>query len=386
MLQRVGIALLAAGLLVACGPGPKPANLLTFERLRKEATGSGTQTVDKKLWKDSDNYYSLAFEAWEDGDDDEAREYGLLGTVLLHTCREQALKAKIDKDIKEFQQRYDATQARKARWAKEKARVEEAVTALQGQLALANRLAESERKRSTEREAMAKTMAAEQALAEVRQRHADLLLRLRDAEKVGGLDFAAGEYNRAKNLLNKATLEIEDAKTSQARMTLEEAATQIASAVEKARPQFDAAKATRAREETNRRLISMAHTVGASEVRVEPRGVVLVFHNLFAGKKRVLSAKGGLRLDRAGKLLFEFPAYTILIEGHTDSKGSDSSNLTLSRTWAQAAMSHYVSKGVKPTRFHASGYGESAPLEDNGTKAGRKRNRRVEVVLLYPRD
>ena len=379
-------ALVALGVCAACGPGPKPANLLTFERLRKEAAGTAIHSADQQLWKDSDNYYRLAFEAWEDGDAEESREYTLLGTVLYHTCKELARKAALDKETTEFQQRYDSTQARRARWAKEKARVEEAVTALQGQLALANRLAESEKARESDREVMAQKFADEQALSQVRQRHADLVLRLQEAEKIAAREYAAGEYNRAKNLLNKATLEIEDAKAGQARMTLEEAAAKIGEAMEKARPLFDKADKVRQREEANQRLVAMAHTAGASEVRVEPRGVVLVLHGLFDGKRTRVSGKGGLRLDKVGKLLFEFPAYNVLIEGHTDDRGSDTANLTTSRAWAQSIMTHYVSKGVKATRLTATGYGEGAPLADSGTTDGRRRNRRIEIIFLFPRD
>ena len=385
--MRVAATVLAAVLLVGCGPGPKPATLLTFERLRKEAEGTAAKSADDKLWKDSDNYYRLAYEAWEDGDDEEAREYTLLGTMLFHTCRELARQREVESEITSFQERYDETKLRRARWVKEKGRTEQAVTALQGQLALANRLAEVEKRRAVERAALQGRVQEEQELAQVRQRHSDLIMRLKESEKILAHKFAAGEYNKARNLLDKAALDIEDGKTREARRTLEKLASQLAAAVEKAQPKFTAASKARDREETNQRLVAMAHTVGASEVRVEPRGVVLVLHKLFDGKATRLTPKASLRLDKAGKLINEFAEYNILIEGHTAKrKGKEDANLTISRAWSLAVMSHYVSKGISTTRLHATGYGAGAPLSDNSTKPGRRRNRRIELVFLFPRD
>jgi outer membrane protein OmpA-like peptidoglycan-associated protein len=70
---------------------------------------------------------------------------------------------------------------------------------------------------------------------------------------------------------------------------------------------------------------------------------------------------------------------TFEIQGHTDSTGSDATNKRVSQTRSDAVMSYLVGKGVDSSRVKAVGYGESNPISDNKTRAGRAKNRRVEI-------
>jgi hypothetical protein len=73
------------------------------------------------------------------------------------------------------------------------------------------------------------------------------------------------------------------------------------------------------------------------------------------------------------------------IEGHTDDVGSVAYNQTLSFKRAVAAATHLVLRdGFDPARIFVKGYGESLPIDDNSKKAGRARNRRVELLILVP--
>lgn len=67
--------------------------------------------------------------------------------------------------------------------------------------------------------------------------------------------------------------------------------------------------------------------------------------------------------------------------GHTDNQGPDELNLDLSERRAQAVLDYLRDKGVK-NRMTAKGYGESEPIADNATKAGRQENRRVVLRVL----
>ncbi|WP_027190754.1 OmpA family protein [Fundidesulfovibrio putealis] len=69
----------------------------------------------------------------------------------------------------------------------------------------------------------------------------------------------------------------------------------------------------------------------------------------------------------------------VVLEGHTDSVGSDSYNQALSNRRANSVKSYFVKKGVEAGRITAIGYGESQPRADNATAEGRKLNRRVEI-------
>jgi len=80
--------------------------------------------------------------------------------------------------------------------------------------------------------------------------------------------------------------------------------------------------------------------------------------------------------------LKRYPRLKVELQGHTDSTGSDKYNLTLSQKRAQSVRDYLVSEGVGPQQLTAKGYGESDPIADNKTEAGRAENRRVAMVVL----
>ncbi|HSA79871.1 MAG TPA: OmpA family protein, partial [Geminicoccaceae bacterium] len=82
--------------------------------------------------------------------------------------------------------------------------------------------------------------------------------------------------------------------------------------------------------------------------------------------------------------LRQMPARNVLIEGHTDSTGSDAYNDALAQRRANAVEDLLIIQGVDPTRVGTRGYGERFPVATNDTAAGRQQNRRVEVVILEP--
>lgn len=84
--------------------------------------------------------------------------------------------------------------------------------------------------------------------------------------------------------------------------------------------------------------------------------------------------------DIAG-VLGEYNQTLVNIHGHTDSTGSEAYNQTLSEQRAQSVMRYLGGQGVNQQRLLAWGYGETTPVADNNTAAGRAENRRVEIIL-----
>lgn len=86
-------------------------------------------------------------------------------------------------------------------------------------------------------------------------------------------------------------------------------------------------------------------------------------------------------LDGIVEIMRQYPDYKLAISGHTDDIGDDERNLKLSTDRAKACYDYLVFRGVRADRLRFAGFGETRPIADNRTPAGRERNRRVEFEL-----
>jgi outer membrane protein OmpA-like peptidoglycan-associated protein len=98
------------------------------------------------------------------------------------------------------------------------------------------------------------------------------------------------------------------------------------------------------------------------------------------GSAKLLS-KSFSKLNDVVAILNENPSYKVQIDGHTDSQGADDKNQTLSESRAASVKDYLISKGIDVSRLSSAGYGETKPVADNKTAAGRAKNRRVEMTL-----
>ena len=103
----------------------------------------------------------------------------------------------------------------------------------------------------------------------------------------------------------------------------------------------------------------------------------------FTGTSTKLTTKSNASLNDIVKYLNEDPALQVKIEGHTDNAGDDAVNMKLSADRADAVKAYLVSKGISEDRIKTEGFGETMPIADNNTAAGRMKNRRVEIKLSY---
>ncbi len=121
---------------------------------------------------------------------------------------------------------------------------------------------------------------------------------------------------------------------------------------------------------------------GAKVERVG-EGIVVEFEEkvLFGFDRSDLNASAEGNLDKLVTVLKEYPDTNIEIQGHTDSKGTDSYNQTLSDKRASAVASYLRNRGVASSRVSTKGFGESAPIASNDTEDGRSQNRRVDFLI-----
>ena len=102
---------------------------------------------------------------------------------------------------------------------------------------------------------------------------------------------------------------------------------------------------------------------------------------LFAVDSSVLSPQSMASLDEFAQVMREYPKTAILVQGYTDSTGSEEYNMRLSQRRADAVYKHLVLREVEPGRMQAIGYGEGYPVADNATPQGRALNRRVSILV-----
>ncbi len=116
---------------------------------------------------------------------------------------------------------------------------------------------------------------------------------------------------------------------------------------------------------------------------VKKRVDVAAKNILFITGSYKLSTSSNKGLNDVVKIMNEYPGAILDIHGHTDWVGSEEMNQTLSDNRAGSVKAYLVSKGIDESRITATGHGETMPIADNKTAAGRQKNRRSEMTLSY---
>jgi outer membrane protein OmpA-like peptidoglycan-associated protein len=124
-------------------------------------------------------------------------------------------------------------------------------------------------------------------------------------------------------------------------------------------------------------------TVPDAKVERVGEGIVVEFSSnvLFGFDKSALSADAKTNLDKLVKVLNTYPDTDIEVQGHTDSKGSESYNMNLSIERASEVSNYLRVNGIVTSRISIKGFGETVPKYTNDTDSGRSQNRRVEFLI-----
>lgn len=132
-------------------------------------------------------------------------------------------------------------------------------------------------------------------------------------------------------------------------------------------------------------VAGVAANNGCPEVKEEVKEVfdrALKGIQFQSGRDVIKTSSYGI-LNNVATIMKENSSYKLDINGHTDSMGDDTKNMTLSKNRAEAVKKYLVSKGVDASRMASYGFGETQPKADNGTSAGRAENRRVEFKVRF---
>lgn len=185
------------------------------------------------------------------------------------------------------------------------------------------------------------------------------------------------QLEQKRQQLERAQQELEEQGMTQEQIRQRER--EYAAAIQKLEVEIERRKKAEEQLET-----AMNKLQDIAEVRQEDgRGQVITLDNsvLFEVGKSELLPNARQRLKQVAEVLQMQEDRSIVIEGHTDSQGSNSLNERLSEQRAQSVKDYLVSRGVDSSRVRTVGFGEDRPIATNRTAEGRAMNRRVEIVL-----
>ena len=141
----------------------------------------------------------------------------------------------------------------------------------------------------------------------------------------------------------------------------------------------------------DRQAEKIKNEIPGAEVQRVGEGIIVTFNDknpdgskmgvYFDYDKSDITSNSRLALDKMVKIFNEYPQTNILIEGHTDDKGTDSYNLALSERRAMAVGNYLKNEGISSSRLTIKWYGETQPKVENTSDANRAENRRVEFGI-----
>lgn len=136
-------------------------------------------------------------------------------------------------------------------------------------------------------------------------------------------------------------------------------------------------------EKVESELTSKLSKIKGFQVLKDPKGVLVrISGDLFAPGGSNINPKYREALRKLAEVLKGYPQFTVLIEGHTDSIGEAEDNLKLSIARAVKFRDFLVKQGGEGSRLIPVGYGESRPIASNINAAGRRKNRRIDLIIL----
>lgn len=133
----------------------------------------------------------------------------------------------------------------------------------------------------------------------------------------------------------------------------------------------------------DKQAAEMEREVPGAKIERVGEGIVVEFSGkiLFGFDKSDLTAEARENLNSLTDILNKYPDTDIVIQGHTDNKGTDKYNQDLSERRALAVSNYLITNKIAPRRLSTVGYGETTPKYSNDSDSGRAQNRRVEFLI-----
>ncbi len=203
------------------------------------------------------------------------------------------------------------------------------------------------------------------------------------ARETGARTGAERSVAEATTEREQVRLQARTAEADAAQRSATTAQQQAASAQRSAEgAQRDAAASQQMTAEAQARNRALEAQMREMNAQSTERGLVITLGDVLFDTGRAQLRSGGQRsVEKLVAFMQEYPERKAMVEGFTDSVGSEAMNQGLSERRAEAVRSALVGQGVASARVSSRGYGEAYPVAGNDDAGGRAQNRRVEIVL-----
>ncbi|MCA9601681.1 MAG: OmpA family protein [Polyangiales bacterium] len=363
-MRSAGISLVVLCVAMGCGgPPPHTAEMVTFEDSRNGNYAYAVAARSPQLAKDADAEYEKSVKAHEDGDADLALHHARLANMFWMTAVYQSQATDAENDANNSAKSYaDSSKQLEAANA-QRDMLTTSVTRLRRIAELEGKVAATESQAGAKAKLDAALVAIKEAEGLDAERHApDALNRAKKALADANAAFAAKDFSGAGRFADLATEGAAQAKATAA-------------------PLHAADEAKRVSRDEDDAIFAEARKISVGSVSVTPRGITLVLPDMFEKRETKPTVQAQAEITQVAAIAKKFPKRSLIIEAHTDSTGGKSANLSLSQARADAVLTALTENQIPPSRLTAIGKGQSEPIADNRTKAGRAQNRRVTVIF-----
>jgi outer membrane protein OmpA-like peptidoglycan-associated protein len=201
------------------------------------------------------------------------------------------------------------------------------------------------------------------------------------AEAKAQVEIARREKANADEQYTKSLTGLQKQTQRELEATKRDAESRLAEQKQAASEQIAAEQQARVEAE-RKAATALSDLAKIAQLREEDRGTVISLSGdiLFVTGEASILPSAQLKLNQLAEALSQ-TNQRLIIEGHTDSRGSDTFNQDLSYRRATAVRDYLVGRGLPLERFGVNGYGKTRPIADNRSPEGRALNRRVEIVI-----
>ena len=354
------------GLLVAFGCSHlKPTSeMQEYESERKTREGEEIKIRYPELVSNADSWGGKAKEAQDDKEEEDMAYYGRVAWLWWESAQLRSQAEDLDAERKQLEKDTAQVEKELAEAKKREKLAKATLERMQQIIALEGKVADTEE------------------VASAREKISEALDAIKEAQAVDADVHAAASFKAAESKLKLATEALGKNKAKDAINYAVEAKSTADTAREEAAPKYASTEADQAKLNRQKALFDALSGVSGAERAMVEGGVKITIVSAFAGNAVTIEPGMVGSFDNLAKTANEFKDFSLIVEGHTDSKGNKTKNLQLSESRAQSVMSHLAGQGVSPDRMSAVGKGSASPVADNRTKAGRAKNRRIEILFV----